>query len=74
MGAKDSQQGDGYSVTGHLDLMMPNRVSYEYDLRGPRYVGLASKNGKIQNILTFSRVAWQSKQVARLRLAHYTKP
>jgi acyl transferase domain-containing protein len=36
MSAKDSNQGDGYSMTGHLDLMMANRVSYEYDLRGPR--------------------------------------
>jgi acyl transferase domain-containing protein len=36
MSAKDSHQSDGYSVTGHLDLMIPNRVSYEYDFRGPR--------------------------------------
>ena len=38
MSAKDSQQGNGYSVTGHSDLIMANRISYEYDLRGPRYV------------------------------------
>jgi acyl transferase domain-containing protein len=36
MSAKDSHQSDGYSVTGHLDLMIANRVSYEYDFRGPR--------------------------------------
>ena len=38
MSAKDSQNGGGYSVTGHPDLMIANRVSYEYDLRGPRYL------------------------------------
>lgn len=36
MSAKESQQGGGYTVTGHGDLMLANRVSYEYDLRGPR--------------------------------------
>jgi acyl transferase domain-containing protein len=36
MSAKESQQGGGYIVTGHGDLMMANRVSYEYDFRGPR--------------------------------------
>jgi acyl transferase domain-containing protein len=36
MSAKDSHQSDGYSVTGHLDLMIAHRVSYEYDFRGPR--------------------------------------
>jgi len=38
MSAKDSQHGDGFSMTGHLDLMIANRISYEYDFRGPRYV------------------------------------
>jgi acyl transferase domain-containing protein len=36
MSAKESHQGGGYTVTGHGDLMLANRVSYEYDLRGPR--------------------------------------
>ncbi|KAH8650845.1 hypothetical protein BGZ60DRAFT_534031 [Tricladium varicosporioides] len=42
MNAKDFQQGNGYSVTGHGDLMMANRVSYEYDFRGP---SMAIKTG-----------------------------
>lgn len=37
MSAKDLQRQSAYTVTGHFDLMLPNRVSYEYDLRGPRY-------------------------------------
>lgn len=24
------------SVNGHSDFMMPNKISYEYDFRGPR--------------------------------------
>jgi acyl transferase domain-containing protein len=36
MSAKESQQSDVHAVTGHGDLMMANRVSYEYDFRGPR--------------------------------------
>jgi acyl transferase domain-containing protein len=35
-------QGGGYSVTGAGDLMLANRVSYEYDLRGP---SMATKTG-----------------------------
>lgn len=38
MSARETQQSGGYIVTGHGDLMISNRVSYEYDLRGPRYV------------------------------------
>ena len=38
MSAKETQHSGGYIVTGHGDLMISNRVSYEYDLRGPRYV------------------------------------
>jgi acyl transferase domain-containing protein len=30
--------GLGYVTTGHGDLMLSNRVSYEYDLKGPRQV------------------------------------
>ena len=36
MGAKDSQHSGRYLTTGHSDLMLANRISYEYDLRGPR--------------------------------------
>ena len=36
MGAKDSQHAGRYLTTGHSDLMLANRISYEYDLCGPR--------------------------------------
>ena len=38
MSARETQHSGGYIATGHGDLMISNRVSYEYDLRGPRYV------------------------------------
>jgi len=34
--SKDAQYTGGYNLSG--DLMIANRVSYEYDLKGPRYV------------------------------------
>lgn len=36
MSARETQHSGGYILTGHGDLMLSNRVSYEYDLRGPR--------------------------------------
>lgn len=38
MSARETQHSGGYILTGHGDLMISNRVSYEYDLRGPRCV------------------------------------
>lgn len=38
MSAKESQHFGGYIMTGHGDLMIANRVSYEFDLQGPRYL------------------------------------
>ena len=38
MSAKEQQHTGGYLMTGHGDLMLANRLSYEYDLKGPRYV------------------------------------
>jgi acyl transferase domain-containing protein len=38
MFAKEAQQYGLYRVTGYGDFMLPNRVSYELDLMGPRYV------------------------------------
>ena len=38
MSAKESQHSGGYVLTGHSDLMIANRVSFEYDFQGPRYV------------------------------------
>ena len=38
MSARETQHSGGYILTGHGDLMLSNRVSYEYDLRGPRCV------------------------------------
>jgi acyl transferase domain-containing protein len=38
IGAKETQHQDGYGflATGNGDMMLSNRVSYEYDLKGPR--------------------------------------
>lgn len=36
MSAKEPQHSGGYIMTGHGDLMIANRVSFEYDFRGPR--------------------------------------
>lgn len=36
IGTKQSQDGEGYRTIGG-DMMLANRVSYEYDLKGPRY-------------------------------------
>lgn len=38
MSARETQHCGGYILTGHSDLILSNRVSYEYDLRGPRCV------------------------------------
>jgi acyl transferase domain-containing protein len=35
---KDIQEYNPYRVLGGLDFALPNRVSYEYNLKGPRYV------------------------------------
>ncbi|KAL8826670.1 MAG: hypothetical protein Q9191_003655 [Dirinaria sp. TL-2023a] len=34
---KDTQEHNAYRVLGAFDFALPNRISYEYDLRGPRY-------------------------------------
>jgi acyl transferase domain-containing protein len=36
MSARESQHSSGYILGGHVDLMLANRVSYEYDFKGPR--------------------------------------
>ena len=36
MSAKENQHAGGYILTGHSDLMLANRISFEYDLKGPR--------------------------------------
>ena len=36
MSAKEDQHSSGYIMTGHGDLMLANRVSFEYDFKGPR--------------------------------------
>lgn len=36
--AKDVQNRGFNVATGYMDLFQANRISYEYDLRGPRYV------------------------------------
>ena len=37
MAAKDTQYRGMYRITGSGDFAISNRVSYEYDLKGPRY-------------------------------------
>lgn len=36
MSSKEQQHAGGYIMTGYGDLMLANRVSFEYDLQGPR--------------------------------------
>jgi acyl transferase domain-containing protein len=36
MSARETQHSSGYILGGHLDIMLANRISYEYDLKGPR--------------------------------------
>lgn len=38
LNAKETQHRGGYRGTGFGDFAMSNRISYEFDLRGPRYV------------------------------------
>jgi acyl transferase domain-containing protein len=38
LNAKDTQNFGLYRITGPGDFVLANRVSYEYDLKGPRYV------------------------------------
>lgn len=38
MSTKETQHYGGYVWSGHSDLFISNRISYEYDLRGPRCV------------------------------------
>ncbi|KAE9370652.1 hypothetical protein N431DRAFT_559764 [Stipitochalara longipes BDJ] len=38
LSAKETQHSGGYIMTGHGDLMLANRVSYEFDLKGPSHV------------------------------------
>ncbi|TID06330.1 Compactin diketide synthase mokB [Colletotrichum higginsianum] len=38
MAAREQQHAGGYLLTGHGDLMIANRASYEYDLKGPSMV------------------------------------
>lgn len=39
---RDSQQSGIYRLDGYGDFMLSNRISYEMDLRGPRYVTIIS--------------------------------
>lgn len=38
MAAKETQHKGGYILTGSQDYMLSNRLSYEHDLKGPRFV------------------------------------
>ncbi|KAL6231526.1 hypothetical protein BDW75DRAFT_247843 [Aspergillus navahoensis] len=37
LNAKETQHRGGYRVTGYGDFVLANRISYEFDLHGPRY-------------------------------------
>ena len=72
MNAKETQHHGGYILAGHNDLILSNRVSYEYDFRGPRYVD----DFDIYDVLSVSTdifLAWSSKQAAQLRLLLSTR-
>lgn len=38
LNAKETQHRGGYRVTGYGDFVLANRISYEFDLHGPRYL------------------------------------
>ncbi|OTA99530.1 hypothetical protein M426DRAFT_269167 [Hypoxylon sp. CI-4A] len=38
MSLREPQHSHGYNVLGYSDMMLANRISYEYDLRGPSVV------------------------------------
>ena len=67
MTSKDVQQSTGYIMTGSSDLMIANRVSYEYDLRGPRFVMPSSQPvAHSQPLTLYFQVSW-----SRLRAQHH---
>jgi hypothetical protein len=68
--AKDNQQHGLYRVTGYGDFMLPNRVSYEMDLMGPRSV---HRRVILYKSANKELIAWQSGPVALQLLSHYTK-
>lgn len=45
LASKDTQSQGLYRVTGSGDFALANRVSYEYNLKGPRYVFLFFRDG-----------------------------
>jgi len=58
--SKENQHFGGYVMSGHGDLMIANRVSFEYDFKGPRYVDSMKSCFGIFSSYTF--IAWSSKQ------------
>ena len=72
MSAKETQHSGGYILTGHSDFILSNRVSYEYDLRGPRCVGGTSIY-TISPACTDIESAWLSRPAAQLRLLPFTR-
>jgi len=71
MSAKETAQAGGYMVTGHGDLMMANRVSYEYDFRGPRCASSRLRAGADADR---SLPAWPSRRAVPRLLWLCTKP
>jgi acyl transferase domain-containing protein len=61
MNTKEPLQGGLYATTGGADLMMANRISYEYDFQGPRYAFISHAS----NSTLTSLVVWLLKQAAQ---------
>lgn len=43
MFARETQNWDMYRITGYGDFCLSNRISYEMDLQGPRYVSIGTR-------------------------------
>jgi hypothetical protein len=56
LNAKETQHRGGYRVTGYGDFVLANRISYEFDLHGPRYAIAALLRCDMIAMLTFAPV------------------
>ena len=69
MSAKESQHSGGYVMTGHGDLMIANRISFEFDFMGPRQ----EKSGKNKWGLTNGYLVWSSRPAVLHHSLDFTK-
>ena len=47
---RDTQMANSYRLTGYGDYMAANRISYEFGLKGPKYVFATSRLDTASNI------------------------